>query len=101
LVCTYVVLFALFVLPMAAQVFAATFFGVSAGESLLRGVGLLSPFAATFSLPLQVEASDDAALLGTGGFAFFGMYVGATLLFNLSALLLLVWLFANRWRVSD
>ncbi len=101
LVCTYIVLLTMFVLPVAAQVFALTFLSGTASEEVIAGFGILSPFSAVFSLPLDFEASASDAVEVTRGFRLFAGYVASTVVYNVALLLLLVWLFANRWRVSD
>ena len=68
-------------------------------------VGVISPFSATFSLPLNI-AEDDARAMGKTPAAdsdlrvFFG-FVGWTILYCTVLILAMTQLFQVRWRVAD
>ena len=106
LMTSYAVIIALFVAPMAANFFAQTFYQGTQAAQVVRGVSAVSPFAATFALPLQIDR-------GTGGNAsamqdqalgdlpvFFG-HLGWAVAYNFLLLLVIIWLFQSRWRVAE
>ena len=101
LVCTYAVILVMFVTPVAAQFFTETFFVGTAGAELARGLGVLSPFSAVFSMPLDFEdiGRESINLVG-GGYEIFGGFVLVSVVYNALLMLLLVWLFKTRWRVA-
>jgi ABC-type transport system involved in multi-copper enzyme maturation permease subunit len=104
LICTYMVIVAMFVGPLAAGFFADTFFRDSPSAALVDKLGVLSPFAATFSLPLAMESTEGATEIAAGVNAnlwLFGGYVVWTLLYNGLLLLAMMRLFEVRWRVAD
>lgn len=68
----------------------------------LHALKAASPFASAFEVPLNVDPlrnENDPTPL-PGDWRVFGGYVGFTLLLNGLLLLLMVWLFNVRWRVS-
>jgi hypothetical protein len=93
----YLVLATLFLGPVAAVFFASTFLSGTHSASLIAWSGVLSPFAAIFHLPLNM---DDTPGLEPGnvmifwGFLAFGLvYVGGLLLLTLALL-------RSRWQVG-
>ncbi|MEM6655201.1 MAG: hypothetical protein AAF596_05300, partial [Planctomycetota bacterium] len=65
---------------------------------------VVSPFSATFALPLDIESPTSGAI-GAAQAAgepliFFG-YVGWSVLYNALLLGLVVWLFQSRWRIGE
>ena len=104
LLTTYLLILVMFTTPVAATFFAATFFGGSDGVQDVAWLGVFSPFAATFVLPLETVSSDDGGAIGSanpGNLPLFFGYVGTTLLYNAALLVLITWMFRARWRVSE
>jgi hypothetical protein len=74
----------------------------SVGADVVELLGVLSPFSATFALPLDVSSGDNPAAAAVAGelWLFFG-YVGWSILYNSGLILLMTRLFQVRWRVAD
>ena len=102
---SYLVVILLFALPIAVKLFADVFFPFEARtmENLatlqLRDYLFVSPFAATFSLPLHLESggqlstgSENWSLLTTPAFLLFYS------LLDLSLIAAMIGLFKARWR---
>jgi len=111
LISTYMIIVVMFMAPVAVKYFAQTFFQGTSEAAIASKVGVLSPFSATFALPLDVESSEGATLNSTEAAAaakaassdlriFFG-YVGWTILYNAVLILVMMRLFQVRWRVAD
>jgi ABC-type transport system involved in multi-copper enzyme maturation permease subunit len=106
LICAYLVIIVMFVGPLAAGFFAGTFFQGSHGAMVVEKLGVLSPFAATFALPLAMENGDAGGSGGPVSVAnanlplFFG-FVAWSLAYNGLLLLAMIKLFQVRWRVAD
>jgi ABC-type transport system involved in multi-copper enzyme maturation permease subunit len=111
LISTYMIIVVMFMAPVAVKYFAQTFFQGTSEAAIASKVGVLSPFAATFALPLDVESSEGATLNSAEAVAaakaassdlriFFG-YVGWTILYNAVLILVMIRLFQVRWRVAD
>jgi hypothetical protein len=106
LICTYLVITVMFVGPLAARYFAETFFHGRGSASVVEKFGVLSPFAATFALPLEMESTDAGGSEAYVSVAdanlplFFG-HVGWSLLYNGLLLLAMIRLFQVRWRVAE
>jgi ABC-type transport system involved in multi-copper enzyme maturation permease subunit len=107
LICTYLVIVVMFVGPLAAGFFAETFFHGRGGASVIEKLGVVSPFAATFALPLEMESGTDVG--GSQAYVsvadanlplFFG-HVVWSLAYNGVLLLAMMRLFQVRWRVAD
>lgn len=103
LICTYLVIMTLFVAPLAAGYFADTFFRGSAEAGVVEKLGALSPFAATFSLPLSVEGRDGnlETIITSPSLGLFFGYIAWSLFYNGILLLVVMRLFEVRWRVAD
>ncbi len=115
LMTTYLLILLLFCAPLAVSFFAHTFFPNDPVTARIDSIGLTSPFAAAFSVPLKMD--DSRANNPMSGYApqtqghFFGYQLtdwylfGAYMLFtaSLNVVLagLMVWLFNARWRVSQ
>jgi hypothetical protein len=91
----------MFLGPMAITFFAETFFGGTSGASLAEAFGVLSPFAATFSLPLDAATDNLNSVESTANAQLFFGYVGWTILYNAVLLLAMMRMFQVRWRVAD
>jgi ABC-type transport system involved in multi-copper enzyme maturation permease subunit len=104
LLATYSIIVILFTAPLAASYFAGTFYSNSPSAERIVQLGALSPFAATFSLPLDMRGSGDTEATTNviaGNLPLFFSYVGITLLYNAALLMLIMWMFRMRWRVSE
>jgi ABC-type transport system involved in multi-copper enzyme maturation permease subunit len=102
LIATYLTIVVMFLAPVAATFFAKTFFSGTAQAAAVDQLGVLSPFSATFALPLDVTDDQSAAGPATPGNlpVFFG-FIGWSLLYNVALLIAMMRLFQVRWRVAD
>lgn len=99
LMCSYLVLATVFLVPIAARVFTNTFAPNSTASDVVSFFEAFSPFAAAFNLPLSLDDSyTNAARIDIR--IFFG-YILSTLLYNGALLLGMIQLFKVRWRVSE
>lgn len=102
LMSTYLLISTLFFMPMAIQFFAERFFPDHELTSYVKVAGVLSPFSATFNVPIDMDtlSTKDPNRVITGSWPLVGGYVLTTVLMNISLLALMIWLFRSRWRVS-
>lgn len=65
-------------------------------------LGVASPFSTAFEVPLKADplTRDDSSVPPKGDWLMFGGHVAFTLLLNGGLLLVMIWLFRSRWRVS-
>ncbi len=96
---SYLVLIVLFGLPVAVKLFADLFYAGVPVALHLRDLGFLSPFAASFSLPLSLGSQtvyhvDNWPIWTAPGFLAFYLIVDITLI------ALIMRLFDVRWRVA-
>jgi ABC-type transport system involved in multi-copper enzyme maturation permease subunit len=98
LMATYLVIVVLFLAPVAAQSFVNNFLRNNAAADWIRWTGYCSPFTAVFNLPLDVG---DAFTASAVAINLFWGFLGFAVMYNLSLLLAMVWLFQVRWRVSE
>ncbi len=98
LMASYLLIATLFVAPVAAQLFVRFFLPDSSAVAAVQFAEVLSPFSAVFNLPLEVEKYSNAG--AAEPIVFFG-HVAFTLLYNGLLMLLMIWLFNTRWRVSQ
>jgi len=99
LMCSYLVLATLFLVPVAARVFTETFAPGSNAAAIVTAFESTSPFAAAFNLPLTLETeytNVDRINLGV----YFGFLL-FTVVYNTTLLLAMMQLFKVRWRVSE
>ena len=103
LTASYLVIMTLFIAPLAARYFAETFYPNTQGEQIIRLVSVVSPFAATFALPLQVsdDLANPATLTPWANLDIFLGYLVVTLAYNGALLAAIAWLFQSRWRVAS
>jgi len=117
LMTTYAMIIVLFCVPPAVTVFAKTFMTGSSQPASTRRVvnsieyvGVTSPFAAAFSVPLTLDSmSRDGAMLDTsrldrffpGNWAIVGLHLAFGALLNVILMLLMIWQLRTRWRVAD
>jgi hypothetical protein len=89
---------------LAANFFAQTFFSRHPAVEVTKAMQLVSPFGAAFSIPLTEETQMQRMDTTDGGPKSWWTLI-AYLAFTYSALMLLlllmVWLFNVRWRVSQ
>jgi ABC-type transport system involved in multi-copper enzyme maturation permease subunit len=102
LIATYLIIATMFMAPVAASFFAKSFMRGSAGVEVAETLGVLSPFSATFALPLDVSRGENPAAVTTPAnlWQFFG-FVGWSIVYNSGLVLLMMRLFQVRWRVAD
>jgi ABC-type transport system involved in multi-copper enzyme maturation permease subunit len=107
LITTYLIIVIMFMGPVAVTFFAQTFYRGTSEAAAVEHLGVISPFSATFALPLYVVQSDDSAADATTAAAvaaempvFFG-FIGWSILYNLALVLAMMQLFQVRWRVAD
>jgi hypothetical protein len=101
LMCSYLVIIVLYCVPLAVDFFATEFFASHPATEYVEWVGVASPFAAAFAIPLDMElvtVAEEVAV--TGNWSLYGAYVAFTIALNALLLLLMVWLFSARWRVA-
>jgi ABC-type transport system involved in multi-copper enzyme maturation permease subunit len=107
LMASYLVIVVLFLGPVAANIFVQTFLPNSQATSVVQAAGICSPFAAVFSLPLNVEdAEQDAPVTATSAespykISIFWGFLGFAVVYNSALLVGMIWLFKMRWRVSE
>jgi len=96
---SYLIVVILFCAPLAALFFAKTFFPNAPGTEVVQLLGMTSPFAATFDVPLDVDFSSNEFPDPGNWFAVLN-YALFTLALNTGLLIVMSWLFSSRWRVS-
>lgn len=99
LMASYLVIVVMFTAPVAATFFADTFFSQAGATVWVEGAGAMSPFAATFNLPLDMDPTEIARR--EGSWALFGAFCGFSILYNLLLVLGMTWAFRTRWLVAD
>jgi ABC-type transport system involved in multi-copper enzyme maturation permease subunit len=95
---TYLVIILLFCVPLAMDYFATTFFQGAVAADVIHDLGLISPLAAAFEVPLQLETLDDQ--VATGSWWMIGAHVLYVVLLNFCLLVTMIWMFNTRWRVA-
>jgi ABC-type transport system involved in multi-copper enzyme maturation permease subunit len=102
LISTYIIIGVMFMAPMVMSRFAETFFRGTLGAAVVENLGMISPFAAVFALPLDVSGDDlnTTALAASNLPLFFG-YIGWSVIYNGMLVLAMIRLFQVRWRVAD
>jgi ABC-type transport system involved in multi-copper enzyme maturation permease subunit len=105
LMATYLVLSALFCLPLAVRYFADSFFPQSNAPQIARVASLTSPFAAVFAAGLQFDnpgVTDPASEIDRAGdWPLFFANLGFCAAWVLCLSVLMIWLFRLRWRAVD
>lgn len=100
LMTTYLVIILMFCVPLAADFFANRFFPAHALTPHIKWMGVSSPFSAAFAAPLVMDSQVGEVIRGERGWPEFFGYVGFTTVFNMLLLVVMVWMFNSRWRVS-
>ncbi|MEO1496840.1 MAG: ABC transporter permease subunit [Planctomycetota bacterium] len=106
LIASYLVLSTLYLAPLAGRYFADTFYTGPAADAVAT-FGAVSPFAATFSLPLDIDRTERfdnptaERAQAKGESLVFWSHVVWSVVYNGALLLVLQWLFRNRSRVAE
>jgi len=102
LIATYLIIVVMFMTPVAAKFFAQTFFQGTSQAAATNTLGVVSPFSATFSLPLYVadESGASAAVVNSDVRIFLG-FIAWSIIYNAVLVLMMMRLFQVRWRVAD
>ncbi len=104
LISTYMIIVVMFMAPVAVKYFAQTFYQGTSQAEVASKVGVVSPFSAAFSLPLNVEdetrPSATPPVVNSDLRVFFG-YIGWSIVYNTVLVLMMMRLFQVRWRVAD
>jgi ABC-type transport system involved in multi-copper enzyme maturation permease subunit len=103
LIATYLIIVVMFMAPVAVTFFAKTFYGRAAEAGVVDQVGVLSPFSATFALPLDVSSGErpNSAPPIPGNLRVFFGFIGWSFLYNVALVVAMMRLFQVRWRVAD
>ena len=99
LMTTYLIIIVIYCVPLAVSYFADEFFPKAEFTLVVRNLGITSPFAAAIAVPLDVEFAGNANNSDASWPIFFG-YLLFTAGLNVSLLLVMMWMFNTRWRVS-
>jgi ABC-type transport system involved in multi-copper enzyme maturation permease subunit len=98
LLATYLVIICLFLVPLAAERFVAYFVKTAEAQEVVDLVGITSPFAAVFNLPLEVSSSAHPPAVSL---PIFWGHLFFVVVYNGVLLLAIMGLIQARWRVSD
>ena len=106
LIASYAVIIALFGAPLAANFFAQTFFADQPAAQAAEAATAVSPFAAAFALPLDIDRGTEGNLgaakrQAAGNLPIFFGHLGWVMVYNVLVLLVIIWLFQSRWRVAE
>jgi ABC-type transport system involved in multi-copper enzyme maturation permease subunit len=96
LMTTYLAIVGLFAAPMAVQFFAVSFLGGGIAVAWSDALSLVSPFAAIFNVPLNIEPFPR-----DGSWPLFFGHIAFAILYNVGLAACIMWLFNVRWRVSE
>ncbi len=110
---TYMVILGLYLVPLATNFFATTYFPGTPATDYVYASTVTSPFAAAFEFPIYMPETtgegsrwsrntSGRSVLGypLHDLRHFGGYLLFTVLFNLTMFGLSIWMFNSRWRVS-
>jgi ABC-type transport system involved in multi-copper enzyme maturation permease subunit len=101
---TYLVIIVLFCAPLAANFFAQTFYANHPNAPYVAQAGLVSPFSAAFSVPLDISQVTSETTTGVppaqATWSLFVSYVAFSLGLDAALVLVMMWLFNTRWRVA-
>jgi ABC-type transport system involved in multi-copper enzyme maturation permease subunit len=124
LMSTYFTIIVLFCVPVAVNFFTDTFYPDKVTENVLRNnpgvaanlsqlpwtpqrvvksLGFTSPFTTAFSVPLDMTTVDDRSetRVNPNTWHLFGAFCAFAAALNGGLLLVMIWLFNTRWRVSQ
>jgi ABC-type transport system involved in multi-copper enzyme maturation permease subunit len=102
LMVTYLIIIALFCLPLAASYFADTFFPNDPATEVIQIIGITSPFSAAFHVPLDMDVGVRVEQPANTiyGWVMFASYLVINSSLNAVLLASMIWLFNVRWRVA-
>jgi hypothetical protein len=124
LMSTYFTIIVLFCVPVAVNFFTDTFYQdkvmeqalkANAGaadvasrlpwtpQRMVKSFGFTSPFTTAFSVPLEMTTLDERSetRVSPNTWHLFAAYCASTAALNGGLLLVMIWLFNTRWRVSQ
>ncbi len=105
LISTYLIIVVMFAAPVAVKFFAETFYKGTTQAAVVEKLGMISPFSATFALPLDIQSEDaravGAAVVDNSDLRVFFGFVGWSILYCSVLVLAMTRLFEVRWRVAD
>jgi hypothetical protein len=101
LISTYLIILGLYMAPVAVTFFTGAILSQPAGGGYANVLGVFSPFAATFALPLEIDRAGSAVAASSGDLALFFGYVIWSIVYNGGLVLLMMRLFEVRWRVAE
>jgi ABC-type transport system involved in multi-copper enzyme maturation permease subunit len=96
---SYLIIGALFCLPLALRYFARSYFPLSPSTPWIDSSALTSPIAAIFSIPLKFQSPGFANRADSWNLFF--SYAAFTSALDLILLGAIIWLFNTRWRVAE
>ncbi len=99
LMTSYLILVALFALPVAAKFFAQTFFGETAAARLIDELSFTSPFSAAHALTIDLQSGGQDHL--PPNWSSFYRFAAFYLTMNALLIISMLRLFNTRWRVSE
>jgi ABC-type transport system involved in multi-copper enzyme maturation permease subunit len=101
LMTTYMIIIALFCAPLAVMFFADTFFPNTPEAQTVRLTSITSPFAAAFSVPLELDSTSETATQIAQTWSIYAGYMAFTGMLLCALLALMIWMFNTRWRVAE
>ena len=100
LMATYLIIILLFGVPLALIFFSQQFFGGYQITEYIVTAGFTSPFWTAYMVPMEFDHVSSNAFAMEKSWVVYGCYVAFTLALNGLLLLMMIWLFNTRWRVS-
>ncbi len=103
LMTSYLLIILLFCVPIAVTSFVGYKYNFGETNTIVENiewVGITSPFAAAFAVPLNMDLDATPEEMDYGNWPLFGTYVVFTLMLNATLLTTMIWLFNVRWRVA-
>lgn len=107
LIATYTSILILYLAPPAIAAFAGQYYPDRFSPLAREAITISSPFAANLNVPLQVEDKTSIAvttfdrIISPMDYMHFAGYVTFTIGLNLLLVMAMIWLFNNRWRISQ
>ena len=99
MIAAYLAIATLYCLPLAVRYFTDTFFSRSGAIEAARWLGVTSPFAAAFAVPLTFANPDFADRAADWPLYF--SYLGFSSALVMCLLAAMIWLFHRQWRVAE
>src|SRR4051812_10070085 len=105
LIATYLIIVVMYMGPIFVRFFAETFFKGTTQAAVAEKIGVVSPFSATFSLPLNIAEDESrvaaSAPASNSDLRVFAGFLGWSVLYTTALVLAMMRLFQMRWRVAD